>query len=192
LSESKNVAQPLEGSFSLEEHRKTNSEGAYVLRALYSDKGTPEIGSLTGSSILILRNPKVQAEEFEFSHNAGKRQIDGSDIAYVSDLENGSYVGFKKIDLTGIENLVFNVASPVPGTFIEIKIDHPEGKKIGEVKLNQSPREDEMKKVEASLSEISGQHDIYFVFRNESEKENIAILDWIEFEMDESGEAKEQ
>jgi hypothetical protein len=41
-----------------------NQGGNYILRAIYTDKGGPVVGSLTASDIVIFRNPKVEAEDF--------------------------------------------------------------------------------------------------------------------------------
>jgi len=59
---------------------------------------------------------------------------------------NGSYLGFKSIDLTGIDKLELNASAQaregsVGGT-IEIRLDSPTGTLVGEEKVNIAPKVD--------------------------------------------------
>ncbi|QHT69155.1 carbohydrate-binding protein [Rhodocytophaga rosea] len=183
LSE-ENKALPLEGTFTTAEHTQTKTAGSYVIRASYTDKGNPVVGNLTTSKILVLRHPKVEAEDFELSQNAGRRHVDGNDLSFVGDIQNGSYIGFKNIDLTGITKLVFHGLSPVTGSKIEVRIDAPNGELIATADFpqNTSQEREKIDSITAPVSNPGGQHDLYFVFRNPAVKENIVFLDWIYFD----------
>jgi cytochrome c len=179
-------ALPLEGSFATGEHAKTKTSGWYVIRASYTDKGNPVTGNLTGSNMLILRNPKVQAEDFDYSNKVGRRHVDGSDITFINDVQDGSYIVFKNIDLTSINQIQFSTMSRVAGSKIEVRAGSPEGQLLGtaEVPQNQSKNSGVMDKVTAQINNAGAKpQDLYFVFRNTAgTKENILILDWVYFD----------
>lgn len=179
-----NKALPLKGFFTTTEHVKTKTSGSYVIRASYTDKGNPVVGNLAGSTILVLRNPKVEAEDFEVYQHVGRRHIDGTNFSFVSDIQDGSYIGFKNIDLTSITQLQFQVNSRIAGSKIEIRTGSPDGQLIGtvEVPQNTSKERGKLDLVSASITNSGKPADLYFVFRNASQKDNILILDWINFE----------
>ncbi|HYG39577.1 MAG TPA: PQQ-dependent sugar dehydrogenase [Cytophagales bacterium] len=182
LNDKQNARLPLEGTLAMTAHSTTKTQGSYVLRASYTDSGVPEIGKLTGSSILILRNPKVQAEDFDYSNHVDSRHIDGTDISYITDIEDGSYIGFKNIDLKNIKNILVSGSSIVEGTQIQVRIGAPDGKVAGQATFPKSNRNEEVKTVSISISDEGAAQDLYFVFRNKNTpKENILNVDWMHF-----------
>jgi cytochrome c len=182
LSDKQNIALPLQGTLTASEHVSTNTAGTYIIRASYTDKGHPVIGALPGSKLISLRSPKVQAEDFDLSKNVGNRHIDGTDVFFVADLSDGSYLGFKNIDLTGINKIGFQLAGSAPGSRIEVRLNTPDGKLIGTAQVPNTPNRNEWYLVTADLAKTAGQQDIYFVFRNATAKRNLFNLDWIYFD----------
>lgn len=175
---------PLTGSVSTTEHAESNTSGYYILRAVYTDKGTPLTGSLTASESLTLRHPKVEAEDAEVEGGISVRHIDGTDIAFIGNVNDGSYIGFKDIDLKNIQRIHFNSSSRQAGTVIEIRVGSPAGKLIGKTPapLVEKPGE-QMKVSSATVAHEAEPEDLFFVFRNtEGRKENILFLDWIFFD----------
>ncbi|WP_051360087.1 PQQ-dependent sugar dehydrogenase [Adhaeribacter aquaticus] len=190
LSNKKNMGLPLQGTVTTADHVGAKTAGAYIVRASYADKGTPVVGSLTSTEIMVLRNPKVQAEDFEESKNIGRRHIDGSTISYITDVQNGSYIGLKNVDLTGISKIVFFGNSRQAGTTIEIRLDSPTGKVLttAEVPLAKS---DNMLSFQTNVSNPGGPHNLYFVFRNNETKSNFLNLDWVYFDNGQQAVPKE-
>lgn len=184
LTEQPQKALPLEGSVSTREHTKDNSEGYYVLRANYTDKGTEETGTLTGRNMLTLRHPKVEAEDADVTHNVSPRHMDGTDVTFLANIQDGSYIAFTDIDMTSIKAIHFGASSRDQGTTIEVRAGGPNGRLLGKADVTRIENFREGTKVsKASLESFSGESDVYFVFRNsEGKKENIAFVDWIVFD----------
>lgn len=183
LADAEKKPLPLKGSVTTIEHGKTNSEGYYVLRAHYTDKGNPATGTLPASTMLILRHPKVEAEHADVNSNVSPRHIDGTDMTFLANILDGSYVGFKDIDLTGVREIHFRAATRMTGSVIEIRSGSPQGTLIGTADVLQveNPR-DPMRTSKASITPTAAQGDLYFVFRNkEGKKENILFIDWFFF-----------
>ena len=184
LTNEKQRPLPLNGSVTTGEHVKTGSEGFYVLRASYTDKGTPETGTLTASRVLTLRHPKVQAEDADTSHNVDTRHADGTDMTFLTDIQDGSYIVFEDIDLTGIKEIHFKAATRIKGSVIEIRAGSLRGPLLGKADVLQVERfRDPMKTTKTLITPAQEKQDLYFVFRNTTEKkENILFLDWIFFD----------
>lgn len=185
LSITKPSAKPLalSGSISTDEHLATKTKGIYVIRANYADKGNPSTGRLTGRSMLSLRNPHVEAEDADIMHNTSTRHIDGTDMAFLANIQDGSHIGFKDIDLTGIKAIHFRASTQEPGSFIEVRQGGPLGKLIGKARVNQVEKLGDPVKLTHTAVENAGQGDLYFVFRNDrGKKEDILFMDWMLFD----------
>src|SRR5690606_38039428 len=61
----KGTKTPLKDQLTLKEHSGTGIEGSYLLNVSYTDKGANGIDPLPGRSHITLRNPFVQAEDFD-------------------------------------------------------------------------------------------------------------------------------
>ncbi|WP_428665684.1 PQQ-dependent sugar dehydrogenase [Runella sp.] len=177
---------PLQGSYTPNLPANEPEEGNYVISANYTDKGNTFTGPLTGRKLIILRNSRVQAESFTSSANVDRKHQDGSTQSWVGDIKDGSYIGFKELDLTDIGQLTFNVATNASrGGRIDIYKDSPNGKLLGTV--NVSPVSSvksgpPWQTVSTSITKTEGITDLFFVFRNDQVKDkNLMILDWILF-----------
>ena len=183
---------PLQGTYIPEQATASNEEGSYVISASYTDKGNAFTGPLTGRKLIILRNPKVQAESYSVAENADRKHQDGSTQSWVGDIKDGSFIGFKDIDLTGIGRLEFNVAAfPARGGRIEVRMRSPTGKVIGTASVTPvaqasttgtARRGPQWQTVSAPLAATAGMSDVFFVFRNEEVRDkNLMNLDWVLF-----------
>ena len=175
---------PLKGSVSTREHLKDRSPGYYVLRANYTDKGIPQTGALTGRNMLTLRHPKVEAEDADISSNVSTRHMDGTDMTFLANIQDGSFIAFKDIDLTGIREIHFGASTRQAGSTIEVRSGSPQGELLGKADVPKVEKfSDGIKTTKTSIAQGTGQADIYFVFRNsEGRKENILFIDWVLFD----------
>ena len=189
LTDTQSKPLPLSGSVSASEHVKTKSKGVYVLRASYTDKGHPATGSLTGRTMLTLRHPHVEAETADITHNVSARHVDGTEITFLANIQDGSYIAFRDIDLTGIQAIHFQASTRQQGSFIEIRRGGVKGPLLGKAEVSQVENlRDPVKATSASVVADGNQGDLYFVFRNsEGKQENILFLDWMIFD---NGEVK--
>lgn len=188
--EGTNNALPLQGTYAFTPPAGHSGAGSFVISASYTDKGSPVTGPLTGRKLIILRNPRVEAETFGPSANVDRKHQDGSNQTWVGDIKNGSYIGFVAMDLTGVNRLNFSAATlSNRGGRIEVHSGSPGGVLLGSVNLSpQAAAGPDGKKgpqwqtVSAPLTGAKGMTDVYFVFRNDEVKDkNLMILDWIQF-----------
>lgn len=189
LTDREKKALPLKGTITAREHLKSNTSGVYVLRANYTDRGNPATGTLTGSSMITLRSPRVEAEDADVQHQVSTRHADGTDMTFLANIQPGSYIGFKSVDLTGITQIHFKAASRMAGSIIEIRSGSPRGTVIGQVEVLKVENFDgPIETVKATIAKTRQQDDVYFVFKNtQGKKENILLIDWIFFD---NGEIK--
>jgi len=175
---------PLAGTFTLKDHAGAGESGMYVISASYTDKGNKVTGPLTGREVVMLRNPKVQAEDFDSFRNVGRQQPHGDGTSAVSDIKDGSYISFKNIDLTGIKEIAFQVMSRENDGTIEVRAGAPNGKLVGTANINPGLDEQGWKTVTVPvITRPKGVNELFFVFRNKVVKDKSFMnLDWIYFE----------
>lgn len=113
-----------------------NGRGGYLLRVAYKDKGTPHLGALTSEKILVLRNPTLDPEKADVSNHTQVMTTPSRSFNIVAD---SGYVGYKQIDLTDIQSIDFLIQAPprigAVGGVIEVRLDSPTGKLIGQTDL---------------------------------------------------------
>jgi cytochrome c len=184
LNEGSAKALPLSGTVSTGSHLNTKTKGVYVLRATYTDKGSAETGSLTGRNMITLRNPQVQAEDAQIMQGVSTRHIDGTDMTFLANIQHGSYIAFKDIDLTGVKQIHFQASTREPGSTIEVRRGGVNGELLGKAAVNQVEKlSDPVKATSASISGGGEEKDLYFVFvNNTGKKDNILFLDWVYFD----------
>jgi len=183
LNNKANIGMPLQGSVTTTEHIKAGSKGSYIIRASYADKGNAPIPSLSTTSMVLLRNPRVQAEDFEITKQIGRKHIDGSDFSYINNVENGAYIGLKNIDLNTIKKLWFRGGASQAGSRIEVRLGAPNGQLLStaEVPLT-GANEETMQLFSTNITNPGRQQDIYLVFHNNNGKSDILQLDWVYFD----------
>jgi cytochrome c len=174
-----------------------NARGGYLLRVAYKDKGTPQLGALSTEKIIALRNPTLDPEKADVAQGTQVMTTPSRSFNIIAD---NSFIGYRQIDLSGIQSIEFMVQAPprigAVGGIIEVHLDSPTGKLIGQTdvivpthidrqavmaKLNaQNPNAKKsneptdfnaMRKLMsintvAKLEPTTGEHDVYFVFRN--------------------------
>ncbi len=166
---------PLTGTFKAQPQSQS---GKYYLTASYHDKGTPEIGSLMTTESWILRNPKVEAEDFD-KNNDTRFPNSGSSAVLAG--ATGSYIMFKSLDLSGIKTIGFQLASSESST-IEIRTDKPDGELLASLPYEATGSRTNFKLISSAIKETIGTHDLYFVFVKKGSTANVlGVLDWIEF-----------
>ncbi len=193
----------LKGSITPEVPDGEDGEGVYVLRAAYTDKGMGEVKALLGEQIMTLRNPVLYPANADIKNNTQYLTTPRKNFFMLGD--NAS-VGWKQIDLTGIERIDVVVdVSPryeATGGIIEVRLGSPNGKILGtSEKVNpkafprnrngKTPKTVEERKarrrknsqlVEIPLIETAGLQDVYIVVKNESAKENVVMMGLKEIE----------
>ena len=138
LSQKQVAASPikLSGDYITKVPAGENGKGGYLLRVAYTDKGNPPIAGLSTEYLLPLRNPVLDPMNADIKK--GTQLLTTPSISF-SMIGDNSYLGYKLIDLTGIKQIQFLVqATPNSGAVggtIEIHLDAPDGKLIGQTEM---------------------------------------------------------
>lgn len=153
---------PVKGTYTTKIPDAENDKGSFIFRAAYTDKGTTLAPAQASEAILVLHNPTVavartnQSKDVEFNVNKSRAVA----------AKSGAYLSLDKIDLTGISNIEF-AAMAITGGTIEIRLDSPTGKLIGQTAVMPlAANADRSKLLKADISPETGMHEIYFVFTN--------------------------
>ena len=173
-------------------------QGAFVLRAVYPDRGGAGAASITVSDALVLRHPFVEPQYADTL--SGAHFTDSRDPGFFID-EDGGFVGFYDVDLTGIDSVFAHVMtrfytwSHFVGGTVEVRLDAVDGPLIGEPLLNTPPRSQASNQpgkggdnapgapvffgsdpVGFDVSSLEGKQTLYFVFRNSQANGNPLFL----------------
>ncbi len=194
LQENKKIIKyPLKGTYTDSQHiGKSNGDGAYVLTATYTDKGGRNVKSLTASETIVLRSAKVEIEDYDKGENAVKFLVDAANTPGVNEDmtvvvgEHDTWCMFEDIDLTGIRaisarcGLMPNITN---GGKLNIRLGSPQGKKIGDILLEQKVTNYGINEYRTQLDPVSGKQNIYFTFASASPEIEgvVAVLDWVYF-----------
>jgi cytochrome c len=191
LADEKKAKTSLEpqGTLVANQHIGKGEEGTYILSAYYTDKGGKEVGPIMNKATLILRHPKLQAEDFDASQGASKSGQGNEGFA--SNMRNNSYISFKAIDLKEIDKLAYSYQARQGSGKLEVRIDSPKGKVISSATVT-AGEETGWKDVSAPVTDPGGKHDLYFVFIADQGSNAALDLNWIYFHNSNITPAKSQ
>ena len=164
---------PAKGSMNLNAREKDS--GSYVLSASYTDLGNGVV-PLTGTNQLVLRSSKIEAEDADVISNIDR----GKDM--LGNISDKSYFVLRNIDLKDIKQIMYKYSSKDIKAAIEVHINSPKGDVISVLNYQSTGAWDKFREATASVKDPSGKHDLYFVFRKDTEpNHDICALDWIGF-----------
>ena len=175
LTQQKSVdSLPATGSVVLQPSNSKQA-GTYVLSATYTDMGNGVV-PLTGKQQLVLRPPFIEGEDADIVSriNRGTNEL-GS-------IHNKSYFVLKAIDLKGIRQVTYNYSSNNIGAILEVHIDSAKGAIISTLNYTATGDWNKYKQVTTAIQDPGGKHDLYFVFRKDTEpNHDMFALDWLRF-----------
>ena len=182
LTDKSIVKRPLNDAVVLSDHIGKGTEGSYLLNVSYTDQGANGIEPLFSRSHITLRNPFVQAEDFD-DGNVRIATNTTAFLSYARAINQSTFIRFNQIDLSHIRQLKYR-AEPQSGGEIEVRLDHANGLLISTIKIPPGIAKDpdSWKEFRSDLIETKGVHDLFFVFKTQAEKkQNLFNLDWIYF-----------
>ncbi|WP_028518148.1 carbohydrate-binding protein [Ruminococcus flavefaciens] len=145
--------------------RTPSEEGEYRIYVLDRE------GKVLSKSSHILRikgmgsseSNVIEAENYDYKSGIDIESCSegGSDVGYI---EDGDYIGFKDIDLTGADKIDFRVASNGSDAVLEVRLDSPDGKIIGSTEVTNTGGWQEWVTKTCNIEATSGKHDVYLVF----------------------------
>ena len=130
---------PLKGVYVGKIPAGEKGNGGYLLRAAYKDKGANGVEPISSESIVALRSSVVDPQKADEQKST---QLLTTPYMSFSLLGDKSYIGYHTVDLTGIHEIDFLVqATPSSGDIggsIEVHLDSPDGKLIGQTGMVES------------------------------------------------------
>ncbi len=152
---------PLTGSYNVQTPNGDNGNGSVLIRAAYTDrgnaavKGGKPVPSQTAEQMVILRSPNVEASTASVIQNAEVKAKGMGKGENVMPRAN-AHIGFRQLDLTGIERLQLTAAAQrregAAGGKIEVRLGSPTGPVVGDVLVELAPEVD-MAKVMAEMEQ---------------------------------------
>jgi cytochrome c len=167
-------ALPLRGSYTAKLPEGDKGKGIFIVRAAYTDRGASGLPSLKSEQSVVLRNAKVEVNNFDGYEEV--RKVASGSLNMVLPSKSGAYMVLKKIDLTAITELQVQAVAPTKpiktiGGKIELRLDSPTGKLLGESQLLE-PAEKGFAPTKLSIPlKLPDEpdhtlHDVYLVFIN--------------------------
>ncbi|HTE24215.1 ThuA domain-containing protein [Flavitalea sp.] len=162
---------PLSGEYKMEA-KASNSKAVYVLKASYTDNSRNEATAVTTEDVIILRNPEVRLSEIPIRKGSMNVKLPstGGEIEMLP--KSGDYFAFSQIDLTELSAIEFSGSAN--GT-LELRLDSPTGKIIGQVdstqkqsKVESINKNNKSGKYRINISGLNGKHDLYFVLKGKA------------------------
>ncbi len=176
----------LESTLVLNKHNPGDENGTYYMTVSYTDKGANNMPPITSRKMVMLQNPKVQAESYQGFNNVSRLRPQGGAFAYVGGISDGSYMEFKNIDLAGISGIRYRIEATNPaaeGAVITLRRGSPAGEAVSRHSYKQARGQDGYHEITVPVTANEGSHDLYLVFSHDQNKgQPLFNLDWIYFE----------
>lgn len=136
-----------------------NADGSFpIINA--TDEGVKPVGTL---------NPykRVEAETIAFSKGLSSEPNDATGI-YISDIHNEDYIKVREVDFgkNSPKSFTATVASALRGGTLEVHLDSINGVQVADLLVDHTGGWECWKTLKAPIKgQISGTHDVYFVFK---------------------------
>ena len=164
-----------------------------LVSASYEDKGANGQLPIRTTFQRIIRPHRVDATTYEMAYRVVNKPYNDQGGRFAEIMLNGSYIGFKEIDLSGISKIKLRIRSSVNWVRIEVHQDQSDGPLLGSSTFDIPKAENRWAMTEENWMEVnvpvqsySGLNDLYFVFYSDrTEGKTIAYeicqVEWIEF-----------
>ncbi len=168
------TSMPLEGSFIPDKKFKLTDQGAILISATYTDKGSGNVPALTGSDDLILHAPVLKAADAQSSGNISELSYHNRQVKAING--NSGWLLFPKLNLKNISafQLLYGIQQPSQnGWEVEIHRDKPDGPLLGSSVIGKNTPPMKMANTSISIHPVQdhARHDLYFVFKKKDPKE---------------------
>lgn len=179
-------ALPLSGTYALDANK-----GAYLLQAVYRDRGKNGLPSLQSESFLVLRPATFQAEECDDrSRGVGNYKPFNNDTTTLNELKHNAWFAIHRVDLQGVKSIVLRLGSgdehyTYCGGRLEIHTEKPGGPLLTTLDIpSWNEKNMHFREVAIPLPEHlpADYCKLFFVFKNEmNQGQGVAGLDWVRF-----------
>ena len=208
---------PTKGSYATKVPDGQKANGSYILRAAYKDKGTKGMKSLATEDLIVLRNATLNPEMADKSKGTQLMITPARAFSMIGNDSYLGYSNIDLNGISEIEiSAQAQTRVGASGGIFEVRLDSPTGKLIGQsdrieakemrmgppaatTSANGQPakpapapdpaarRNMGSSKLKVAIPANSGQHDVYFVFKNDKAKDTQVVmsLSGIEFKSNE-------
>jgi cytochrome c len=175
-NEKKAQSLPLKGAtkFAAAPAAGVNPQSAYIITASYEDNGASGMPSLNNGSTLVLRAPVIGGGDANELSGGARKMASPTGGFVLENVKHNSVATYSDIDFTGVGKLSFTVAEVTlmtKGGKLEAYLDSKDGKKLGVVDFEKSPKINVQAGVNVRpgsipVSGINGKHNLVLVFIN--------------------------
>jgi cytochrome c len=175
-NEKKAQTLPLKGAtkFAAAPAAGVNPQSAYIITASYEDNGASGMPSLNNGSTLVLRAPVIGGGDANELSGGARKMASPMGGLVLENVKHNSVATYNDIDFTGVGKLSFSVAEVAlmtKGGKLEAYLDSKDGKKLGSVDFEKSPKINvqagvNLRPGSISVSGITGKHNLVLVFIN--------------------------
>ncbi|SIO84791.1 ThuA domain-containing protein [Nocardiopsis sp. JB363] len=160
----------------------------WVLQADYTDGGGDDAPALTGGDGVKLNPSRMQAQYFTDSENVVTEATEDPEggLRNVGGVFDGSWLAYDPVNLHGVEQIGFRVASEGAGGAIEARAGSPDGELVGSVDVEPTGGWQEWTDVTMDVTDPGGTMELYLVFVNEDAgaDENLFNLNYFDVNAD--------
>lgn len=163
------------------DHR--GDSGAYVLTAIYTDRGTLHAPPLTGEVVHVLHPRRVRAAFFD--GRKGVEILDDleTEHAMVARFAGDQWVQFESMNLAGVKKVVCRVqARSRSAEGFELRADAPNGPFVARIEVPWIEDRPGWREVEAAVTNPGGIRSYFLVARAEASAGPALGFNWIEFQ----------
>ncbi|MBR8740968.1 ThuA domain-containing protein [Nocardiopsis sp. MG754419] len=138
----------------------------WVLTAEYTDGGGESAPPLTGSDGVTLNPSRMQAQYFRDSEGVQTESTEDSEggLRNITSIGHGDWTSYDPVNLHGVEEMTFRVASEGPGGAIEARQDAPDGELLGSVDVTDTGGPQEWTDVTMEVTDPGETFALYLVF----------------------------
>jgi cytochrome c len=174
-------SRPAKASVQLDKH-KAGIPGRYYLQASYTDKGAGDgLPRLTTTDVVVLRSPRIRADKFIKGNKVMAYHVEAKDnpmsdeAADVLVATGGGWAGYGDIDLSGIKNIVVEVAlvpTVTSGGTVTVLAGHPvTGQVVAEATIKQGVSTYGLNELALPVKDIPlGAQPLFFRFKADSDE----------------------
>jgi cytochrome c len=160
-----------------------SGRGSWLYRAVYTDRGVKDIPPITSEVLLVRRSPQLSPGLADIIRGASTRVENNGAGPVAAVPAAGAHVGFTQLDFTGvraIEILAQTLAREKhAGGTIELRLDRPDGPVAGRAAIaapGVGPRPKPGAPAATIPVAVTGTHDLYVVFRNDTAPPPAALM----------------
>jgi len=155
-----------------------------VLEARYTDAGGDGVGSLTGRDLHVLQPKQKEAEHFDSQSGIELEQTSDpkGGVQNIGFVTHGDYISYEPMNLAGIDEITYRVASGGLGGRIEVRVGSPDGPVISDTgMIEPTGGWQSWTDVTASIEDPGGTHELFFVFLNNPGDDGLFNLNYLKF-----------